>query len=105
MRVFGAIAIDQCAEILQKGAVANSANVKVNASQTVFAFNGLGQQASTTEPTTTAPEAMTVQITATEGSCVQAGGEIRCLNITVSPAGQVRMCDPAISTAGDALKC
>lgn len=92
-------------KILQKGAVTNTANITINASQTVFAFNGLGQQASTTEPTTTAPQAMTVQITAADSSCVQAGGEIRCLNISVSPAGQVRMCDPAISTAGDALKC
>ncbi len=92
-------------KILQKGAVTNTANITVNASQTVFAFNGLGQQASTTDPTTTAPGAMTVQITAAEGSCVKAGGDIRCLSITVSPAGQVRICDPAISTAGDALKC
>ncbi len=92
-------------KILQKGAIANSGNVAVRASQTVFAFNGLGQQASTTSPTTTAPQAMTVQITSSQGSCVQAGGEIRCLTVTVSPAGQVRMCDPAISTTGDALKC
>lgn len=92
-------------KILQKGSVTSAASVTINASQTVFAFNGLGQQASTTDPTTTAPQAMTVKITATQGSCVQAGGEIRCLNVTVSPAGQVRMCDPAISTAGDALKC
>ena len=33
------------------------------------------------------------------GLCVTAGGPMRCLNIIVSPGGQVRTCDPAIPVA------
>lgn len=92
-------------KILQKGPVTTANNLSVSASQSVFAFSGLGQQAATTNPAVTPPSSMNVQITATEGSCVKDGGEVRCLSVIVSPAGQVRMCDPSISSAGDALKC
>ncbi len=91
--------------LVQKGPLSTAANVRVTASQTVYAFNGMGQQAATTNPTTTPPSGLSVALTSTQGSCVKDGGEIRCLNITVSPAGQVRMCDPSVSTTGDAVKC
>lgn len=38
------------------------------------------------------------------GTCVDAGGNIRCLSVVVSAAGQVRMCDPA-APSGDARRC
>lgn len=93
------------AKILQKGPISTVNTISVTASQTVYAFNGLGQQAATTNPTVNPPNALTVEFTATEGSCIKDGGDVRCLNVVVSPAGQVRMCDSAISTGGDALKC
>ena len=93
------------AKILQKGPISTATTISVTASQTVYAFNGLGQQAATTNPTINPPSALTVQFTAAEGSCVKDGGDVRCLNVIVSPAGQVRMCDSAISTRGDALTC
>ncbi|MFG5777064.1 GspH/FimT family pseudopilin [Comamonas sp. J-3] len=96
---------NQDAKILQKGALSTATNVSVTASQTVYAFNGLGQQAATTNPTINPPNALTVEFTAAEGSCIKDGGDVRCLNVIVSPAGQVRMCDSAISTRGDALTC
>lgn len=56
------------------------------ASQAVFKFND--------------PEA---------GACVTAGGPVRCLRVTVSIGGQVRLCDPAVSAAavaaGDSRGC
>lgn len=40
----------------------------------------------------------------TSGTCVTAGGEMRCLAVRVTAAGQIRMCDPAVG-AGDARAC
>lgn len=39
------------------------------------------------------------------GACAQSGGPIRCLQIVVSTGGQVRMCDPAVTAAGDTRAC
>lgn len=33
----------------------------------------------------------------TPNSCIQDGGEFRCLRIVIASGGQVRMCDPALS--------
>jgi type IV fimbrial biogenesis protein FimT len=38
------------------------------------------------------------------GTCVSGGGEMRCLSVRVTAAGQVRMCDPAVA-AGDPRAC
>lgn len=38
------------------------------------------------------------------GACQAAGGEMRCLDVVVTSAGQVRMCDPA-AAAGDPRAC
>ena len=91
--------------LIQTGVITTATSIQLLASSSVYAFNGMGQQAATKNPTTTPPSALTVQITAKEGSCVKDGGEVRCLNLLASPAGQVRVCDPAVTTAGDALKC
>jgi type IV fimbrial biogenesis protein FimT len=50
----------------------------------------------------------TYQITSVNGACLSAGGNVRCLNIVVSPGGQMRMCDPSrTSTANnnDPMAC
>lgn len=39
------------------------------------------------------------------GSCVAAGGEMRCLRIVVTAAGQIRMCDPGVTASTDPRKC
>jgi type IV fimbrial biogenesis protein FimT len=55
---------------------------------------------------TTLGAAETIQVTnPAGGDCKAAGGAMRCLNILVSPGGQIRMCDPAVSAAGDTRKC
>jgi type IV fimbrial biogenesis protein FimT len=38
------------------------------------------------------------------GTCVAAGGNVRCRRITVSPGGQIAACDPA-APAGDSRAC
>lgn len=68
-------------------------NVVVAAGQSAIIFNGLGRIA----PPPAA--AITIALTnPTGGSCAKDGGEMRCMNISVSAGGQVRMCDPALAS-------
>lgn len=61
-------------------------------------FDGLGK--------TNLAQQVTIQVTnPTGGTCVSAGGNMRCLNVTVAVGGQIKMCDPQVSTAGDSRKC
>lgn len=39
------------------------------------------------------------------GLCAAAGGPLRCLNVVVSPGGQIRTCDPSVVTATDTRAC
>ena len=40
-----------------------------------------------------------------ETGCIKQGGSQRCLDVIVSRGGQIRICDPSVSTAGDNRKC
>lgn len=61
-------------------------------------FNGLGKA--------TLPSTATIQVTnPTGGSCKADGGDMNCLNVTVSVGGQIKMCDPAVAIAGDSRAC
>lgn len=56
---------------------------------------------------TTLPAGNLVQFVVTNpsgGHCAAAGGEMRCLTISASANGEVRMCDPAVA-AGDPRAC
>lgn len=67
------------------------ANASVAAGQSVFTFNGWGML--------TTPAASINVSNPTGGACVTSSGKMRCLRITVSSTGQVRMCDPARSSS------
>ena len=41
----------------------------------------------------------------TGGTCAADGGEMRCLSIRITASGQIRMCDPAVTAAGDPRAC
>ena len=76
-------------------------NVTFTASQAVIAFSGLGL-------VTPAPaNDITIDLkNPTNGAtCVATGGDMRCLRLVVTGSGQVRLCDPAVSTSGDPRKC
>lgn len=84
--------------VIQAVVASNNQNVTVNASQAVVGFDGLGRQIALTNPTT-GLGGMTIDIASSQGTCLSDGGTVRCLRITVSPAGQTRMCDPSMSGA------
>ena len=42
---------------------------------------------------------------ADDSNCEPNGNKLRCLRVTVTPGGQVRMCDPAVAAVGDTRRC
>jgi type IV fimbrial biogenesis protein FimT len=73
-----------------------SPNVNVQADATAVLFNGIGRAAAG------GITQIDFSNTAT-GACKTPGGTepMRCLRITISAGGQVRLCDPAVSAATD----
>ena len=74
---------------LRNGAEGSDSRTTVAASQSSFAFNGMGRP-------TAVPTAIDVK-NPTSDLCLP-GGKVRCLRIEVTGAGQIRMCDPALPT-------
>jgi type IV fimbrial biogenesis protein FimT len=90
--------------ILQVRSANETGNVTVVASASQVVFNGFGRQVAVAPATL--PTTVTVDLSpgANSGQCVAAGGRVTCLRIEVSPAGQVRMCNPTAQPT-DAQAC
>ncbi len=82
-----------------KAAANGSTAVTLTGSSNKIGFDGLG--ASVPAGTT----ATFVFSNPSGGACATASGPMRCLQVEVTAGGQVRLCDPAVATAGDARKC
>lgn len=79
------------------GRVGGSTSVVIGASNSgAIQFNALGSLAGTA--------AVTVDFSSSLGTCAPAGA-VRCLRVVVSPGGQARLCDPAVTTASDTRRC
>lgn len=78
------------------GAEGGDSNTALASGQSSYIFNGMGRLTST-------PSQVDTSVTL-GGTCIADGGEIRCLRITVSAGGEIRMCDPALPTT-DAQGC
>jgi len=91
--------------ILQvRSATETGSGVTVNAEASQMVFNGLGRQAPIAPATTVNTIAIDFRPAPGNGSCVASGGKVTCLRIVVSPAGQVRMCNPS-AVSGDPQAC
>ncbi len=75
-----------------------SSNVLIAASQSSIIFLPLGRVSPGVDSD------VTVENPA-GGSCVAAGGEMRCLQVRISAGGRTRMCDPALSLATNPQGC
>lgn len=65
-------------------------SVVANSSAASIRFNGRGRAVGANN--------FNISVSALDpNNCIAVGGEIRCLNVLVSNAGQVRLCDPAIA--------
>lgn len=73
----------------------SAAMLTVTALANAVTFNGLGN----------ASAANTVKFMPGAASQCLASGPQRCLQVQVSQGGQVRLCDPSITTDGDNRKC
>lgn len=76
-----------------------SSNAVITGTQNTVTFNGLGR--------VTPVPAAEIQFNVTNptgGTCQTTGGQMRCLRVTVSLGGQIRMCDPALA-AGQPQAC
>ena len=87
-------------EIQKRSASEGSANAEVAAGQSTIVFNGMGR----VTPTPGADIVLNVT-NPTGGSCAASSGTMRCLRISVSGGGQVRMCDPALSVSTNPRGC
>jgi type IV fimbrial biogenesis protein FimT len=86
--------------ILQtRSALDGSGNAIVQASASNLVFNGLGRL------TPTPAAAISIDIGAADGDqCAARGGDLTCLRVLISPAGQLRMCNP-VFPEGDPQAC
>jgi len=69
----------------------SSRNATVAAETASIGFNGLGRRVTTTSAATLKIDVANP----TGGECNARGGDMRCLRLSVSVGGQIRMCDPA----------
>ena len=81
--------------IQMRSAAEGSSNVEVDAGSggapvTTITFNGMGRV------TPLPAAAIIIALSNTTGGACATAGPMRCLNVTVSTGGQVRMCDPAL---------
>ena len=104
--VSDAVALDSVAapRILQvRPAAEGSRTVVLSASQNTVVFNALGR-------VTPTPAILPVAIQVTNpsgGACRADGGPVRCLRVTVTLGGQIRICDPdpALVSTSDTQRC
>jgi type IV fimbrial biogenesis protein FimT len=91
--------------ILQvRSAAETGSGAAVNADADQVIFNGLGRQAPAVVGTPVDTVTLDIAPTSATGRCLADGGKITCLRIVVSPAGQVRMCNPTVAS-GDPQAC
>lgn len=69
-----------------------SSQTSTAATNTTLSFTGLGRVS-----TLAAGTNATFSISNTAGACETAGGTIRCLQVVVTPGGQIRTCDPRLT--------
>jgi type IV fimbrial biogenesis protein FimT len=88
----------ESATVQTRSAAEGTPNAVVATTSPTITFNGLGA--------TNLAAAATIQVTnPTGGTCAAVSGNMRCLNVTVSVGGQIKMCDPKVTTAGDSRRC
>lgn len=69
-----------------------SSRASVSPATATVTFTSLGRT------TMAANATATFNISNPDGTCASSGGSMRCLRVVVTPAGQIRMCDPARPT-------
>ena len=88
----------ESATVQTRSGTEGTPNAVITTTSPTIRFDGLGK--------TNLAAAATVQVTNPNGgACGTGTTNMRCLNITVAVGGQIKMCDPQVSVAGDSRKC
>lgn len=84
--------------IQKKSGTEGTENITVATSGgSLITFNGLGR--------VTGAAITQLDFSNSTGTCEASGGTMRCLRITVSTGGQVKLCDPKVTAATDPRRC
>jgi type IV fimbrial biogenesis protein FimT len=78
------------------GRVGQTSSIAINSSTSSIRFNASGGFVGADAR---------VEFVQSGRTCALVGGEARCMQVKVNAGGQVRLCDPAASGAGDTRKC
>lgn len=84
-------------QIQSRPATEGTPNPQIATTDATIVFNGLGK--------TSLAAGAVIQVTNPAGGACKPGGDMNCLNVTVSTGGQVKMCDPTVVAAGDTRGC
>ena len=90
--------------IQTRSAAEDSNRVIANANMVAMSFNGLGRL-TTTPPDVSGIPTGTILLMPPDGVCGSSINEARCLCVTVSIGGQVRLCDPSFTDSADPQSC
>lgn len=98
--------------ILAKGTLEGSKASSLAIANGTACFSGMGRinplasncPAATLDPAASGGS-VSVEIVGKQGDCVADGGDVRCLRVNIGTGGQIRMCDPAVSSSDDPRKC
>lgn len=87
--------VADCPAVIQaRSGSEGTPNARVASNSASVTFNGLGRSSNSTN------NALTINITnEAGGDCLQNNGPMRCLNVMVALGGQIRMCNPAMSSS------
>lgn len=93
------VAVVSTAENIQtRAGTEGSPNAQITTTDPVIVFDGLGKANLAANAT--------IQVTNPQGgACGTGATSMRCLDVTVAVGGQIRMCDPQVTAAGDTRKC
>lgn len=91
--------------IQSRASAEGSTNITVSADCAMLGFDGMGQLIDREECGLPEDGQFDFAISAPTGSCITAGGTLRCRRVVVSLGGQVRICDPAVTTVHDPRRC
>ena len=80
--------------------VSSAVVTSLTGSRSAIGFDGLGRLTTITNPDS-GVGTLTIKVTSSSATCVAAGGTARCLTVVVSPAGEIRMCDPSHASTSD----
>ncbi len=89
--------MNPAAQVQARSAAEGTLNAQIATTNALIIFDGLGKAA--------LAAAAVIQVTNPTGGACKPGGDMNCLNVTVSTGGQVKMCDPTIADATDTRAC